>query len=63
VSAINTLAYGARPIGAGIGALISGVLSIEAALFVAALGFALQVGIILLSPAVRLERQPAMAAA
>jgi len=63
VSAINTLAYGARPIGAGIGALISGVLSIEAALFVAALGFAIQVGIILLSPAVRLERQPAMAAA
>jgi predicted MFS family arabinose efflux permease len=63
VSAINTLAYGARPIGAGIGALISGVLSIEAALFVASLGFAIQVGIILLSPAVKLERQPVMAAA
>jgi predicted MFS family arabinose efflux permease len=63
VSAINTLAYGARPIGAGIGALISGMLSIEAALFVASLGFAIQVGIILLSPAVKLERQPVMAAA
>jgi predicted MFS family arabinose efflux permease len=63
VSAINTLAYGARPIGAGIGALISGVLSIEAALFFASLGFAIQVGIILLSPAVKLERQPVMAAA
>jgi predicted MFS family arabinose efflux permease len=63
VSAINTLAYGARPIGAGIGALVSGLFSIEACLFVASLGFAIQVGIIMLSPAVKLERQPVMAAA
>jgi len=63
VSAINTLAYGARPIGAGVGALVSGLFSIEACLFVASLGFAIQVGIIMLSPAVKLERQPVMAVA
>ena len=39
VSAINTLAYGARPIGAGLGALIGGLYGAETCLIVAAVGF------------------------
>lgn len=61
VSAVNVLAYGARPVGAAVGALIGGVYGAEAGLVVAAFGFLLQAGIILASPVVRLTRQPAMA--
>jgi len=61
VSAINVMAYGARPLGAGIGALIGGLWSAEACLYVAVVGFAVQMGVILLSQAVSLVRQPEMA--
>ena len=58
VSAINSLAYGARPIGAGLGALIGGLYGAEACLVVAAIGFLAQAAVILLSPVVRLTTQP-----
>jgi predicted MFS family arabinose efflux permease len=61
VSAINGLAYGARPLGAAIGATVGGLLGAEASLIVAAAGFALQAAVILLSPVPALERQPEMA--
>jgi len=57
VSAINSLAYGARPLGASVG----GPFGAPACLALAAVGFALQAGVILLSPVVHLERQPAPA--
>jgi hypothetical protein len=60
VSAINGLAYGARPLGAAIGAIVGGLLGAEACLVVAAAGFALQAAVILLSPVPALERQPEM---
>jgi len=60
VSAINILAYGARPIGAGIGAAVGGTYGAEACLCVAALGFFAQMMVIWLSPAVGLLRQPEM---
>jgi hypothetical protein len=61
VSAINILAYAARPLGAGLGALIGGVWGAEACLFAAVAGFGLQMLVILLSQAVSLARQPEMA--
>jgi predicted MFS family arabinose efflux permease len=60
VSAINIVAYGARPIGAGVGALIGGTYGAEACLAVAALLFFAQMAVIWLSPAVGLTRQPEM---
>ncbi len=60
VSAINILAYGARPIGAGIGALVGGTYGAETCLAVAAIGFFAQMMVIWLSPAVGLPRQPEM---
>ncbi|MGI9463172.1 MAG: MFS transporter, partial [Aestuariivirgaceae bacterium] len=60
VSAINVLARGARPIGAGIAAIVGGLYGAEACLLVAALGFGTQALIIALSPAVGLRRQPQM---
>ncbi|HLG48617.1 MAG TPA: MFS transporter [Reyranella sp.] len=62
VSAINVLAYGARPLGAGLGALVGGLWGAEACLYLAVLGFGLQMAVILLSQAVGLARQPEMAA-
>jgi len=62
VSAINVLAYAARPIGAGLGALIGGLWGAEACLYAAVAGFALQMLVILLSQAVSLARQPELAA-
>jgi predicted MFS family arabinose efflux permease len=62
VSAINVLAYAARPIGAGLGALIGGLWGAEACLLAAVACFALQMMVILLSRAVSLARQPEMAA-
>jgi hypothetical protein len=61
VSAINGLAYGARPLGAMIGAAIGGLYGAPLCLVIAAIGFLLQAAVILVSPVVRLERQPAMA--
>jgi predicted MFS family arabinose efflux permease len=61
VSAINGLAYGARPLGAMIGAVVGGLYGAPLCLVIAAIGFLLQAAVILVSPAVRLERQPAMA--
>jgi predicted MFS family arabinose efflux permease len=60
VSAINILAYGARPIGAGIGAVVGGTYGAEACLYVASLAFLAQMVVIWLSPAVGLLRQPEM---
>jgi predicted MFS family arabinose efflux permease len=59
VSATNSLAYSARPIGAALGALIGGFFGAEACLIVAAVGFLAQAVVILLSPVIRLENQPA----
>jgi MFS family permease len=42
VSAINSLAYGAHPLGAAIGALVGGLLGAPACLALAALGFLLR---------------------
>lgn len=63
VSAINTLAYGARPLGAALGALLGAAWGASACLVAAVVGFALQAAVILRSPAVRLREQPALAAA
>ncbi|MEA2948093.1 MAG: hypothetical protein QOI40_3423 [Alphaproteobacteria bacterium] len=61
VSAINAVAYGARPLGAAIGAAVGSWLGAPACLIVAALGFALQMVVILRSPVPALMRQPEMA--
>lgn len=58
VSAINILSYGARPVGAGLAALIAATHGMEACLIVALAIFAVQAAVILLSPVVRLKRQP-----
>ena len=60
VSAINILSYGARPIGAGLGAIIGGLYGAEACLYLATAIFAAQALVILMSPAVSLARQPEM---
>jgi predicted MFS family arabinose efflux permease len=60
VSAIFSLAYGARPLGAMLGALVGGAFGAEACLLAAALGFLVQALVILASPVPRLARQPAM---
>jgi predicted MFS family arabinose efflux permease len=61
VSAINITAYGARPAGAAVGALVGGLYGAEATLAVAACGFLIQALVILASPVRTLARQPAMA--
>jgi len=58
VSAINSLAYGARPVGAAIGALVGASLGAAPCLAVAAMLFLLQAGLILASPVVRLRQLP-----
>jgi predicted MFS family arabinose efflux permease len=58
VSSIYILAQGARPVGAGIGALAGAFSGAELCLAIAALGFAAQAAVILASPAARLSRQP-----
>jgi predicted MFS family arabinose efflux permease len=60
VSAINIMAYGARPLGAGLGALVGGAYGAEACLYLAVAVFGAQALVILMSPAVSLTRQPAM---
>ena len=63
VSAINITGYGARPLGALLGALIGGLYGAETCLVVAAIGFLVQAIVILTSPVMRLERQPEPAGA
>jgi hypothetical protein len=58
VSAINIMAYGARPIGAAIGAFIGGTYGMELCLVAAAIVFLAQAAVILISPVVRLVRLP-----
>jgi predicted MFS family arabinose efflux permease len=58
VSAINATVYGARPLGAAIGALVGGIWGAETCLVLAAIGFVIQALIILLSPVPSLARQP-----
>ena len=60
VSAINIMAYGARPLGAALGALVGEAYGAEACLYLAVAGFAAQALVILVSPAVRLMSQPPM---
>jgi predicted MFS family arabinose efflux permease len=60
VSAINIMSYGARPIGAGLGAVVGGLYGAEACLYLAVAIFGAQALVILLSPAVSLARQPDM---
>jgi predicted MFS family arabinose efflux permease len=60
VSAINIMSYGARPIGAGLGAAIGGFYGAEACLYLAVAIFGAQALVILMSPAVGLARQPKM---
>ena len=57
---INILSYGARPIGAGLGAIVGGLYGAEACLYLATAIFAAQALVILMSPAVSLARQPEM---
>jgi predicted MFS family arabinose efflux permease len=61
VSAINITAYGARPAGAALGALVGGLYGAETCLVLAALGFLVQALVILASPVRALAQQPAMA--
>jgi len=58
VSAVNILAYAARPIGSALGSLIGGLCGIETCLLAAVAGFALQALVIVTSPTVRLKQQP-----
>jgi predicted MFS family arabinose efflux permease len=58
VFAINSVAYGARSVGAGIGALVGGLYGAQTCFVVAAAGFLIQAAVILLSPVVKLRQQP-----
>jgi len=60
VSAINIMSYGARPVGAALGALVGGLYGAEACLYLAVAIFGAQALVILISPAVGLARQPEM---
>ena len=58
VSAINIMRYGARPLGAALGAIVGGIYGAEACLYLAVVIFAAQALVIMMSPAVLLARQP-----
>jgi predicted MFS family arabinose efflux permease len=60
VSAINIMSYGARPLGAALGALVGGLYDAEVCLYLAVAIFGAQALVILMSPAVSLTRQPDM---
>jgi predicted MFS family arabinose efflux permease len=60
VSAINIMSYGARPVGAAIGGLVGGLYGAGACLYLAVAIFGAQALVILMSPAVSLERRPDM---
>jgi predicted MFS family arabinose efflux permease len=60
VSAINIMSYGARPVGAALGAIVGGLYGAELCLYLAVAIFGAQALVILASPAVGLIRQPDM---
>jgi predicted MFS family arabinose efflux permease len=60
VSAINIMSYGARPVGAALGALVGGFYGAETCLYLAVAIFGAQALVILSSPAVSLAQQPEM---
>src|SRR5712672_3221257 len=60
VSAINIMSYGARPVGAALGAIVGGLYGAELCLYLAVVIFGAQALVILASPAVSLARQPDM---
>lgn len=60
VFAISILTQGARPVGAAIGAIVGGSYGAEVCLYLAVAVFFAQMMVILLSPVVRLTRQPDM---
>jgi hypothetical protein len=60
VSAINIMSYGARPVGAALGAMVGGLFGAEACLYLAVAIFGAQALVILISPAVSLACQPEM---
>jgi predicted MFS family arabinose efflux permease len=60
VSAINIMSYGARPLGAALGAIVGGFFGAEACFWLAAVFFAWQAAVIIFSPVVGLLRQPDM---
>jgi predicted MFS family arabinose efflux permease len=62
VSAINIMSYAARPLGSALGAIVGGLYGAQACLYVALAIFGAQAVVILLSPAVALDRQPEMVA-
>jgi predicted MFS family arabinose efflux permease len=62
VSAINITGYGARPLGALIGAVVGGAYGAETCLVVATIGFLIQALVILASPVRQLATQPEMIA-
>jgi len=55
------MSYGARPLGAALGAIVGGLYGGETCLHLATGIFGVQALVILLSPAVRLSQQPEMA--
>jgi predicted MFS family arabinose efflux permease len=59
---IVTATYGARPVGAVIGALVGGAYGAETCIVVAAFGFLVQALVILTSPVRKLVTQPGLAA-
>ena len=54
------MSYGARPLGSALGAIVGGLYSAEACLYLAASIFGAQALVIWVSPAVALARQPDM---
>jgi predicted MFS family arabinose efflux permease len=60
VSAINIMSYGARPLGAALGAVFGGIYGAQTCLYLAVAIFAVQALVILISPAVSLTHQPEM---
>jgi predicted MFS family arabinose efflux permease len=60
-SAINIMAYGSRPIGSALGALVGGLYGAETCLIVAAALFMAQGLVIIASPVPRLAEQPVLA--
>jgi len=58
VPAINIMSYGARPLGAALGAVVGALYGAELCLYLAVVIFGAQMLMILLSPAVNLIGQP-----
>ena len=55
---ILTATFGARPVGALIGAALASRVGVEACLWVSSVGFAVQFGVLFASPVLRLRSQP-----